>query len=153
MAFVAGCDKVPELEGGGEITQTRQQAVESQQAEESERVGQPPQLPELKPSPDPIGHLEPPPPEAYTPPTRPDLPQTIEEYLASPGWPADLAAKQASKPTSSPAVAADPPDFELIARQERFRQMVSDRQAEFDRLDPADRAQAYEDLKRKEIGE
>jgi len=151
IMLLVGCEPSASEEPVG-VTATRQQAVESTEHESVEPVQ------ELRSEPPPYVHLPPIPASAFPPPEPPPPPRTTEEKLASPDWPAELAAKEATKsaelakantgiahvPTADPA---------MIPKQERFFELVRERQAEFDAMDPETRAAVYEEIKRKELGE
>ncbi|MCL2823179.1 MAG: hypothetical protein FWD57_04245 [Polyangiaceae bacterium] len=82
---------------------------------------------------------------------------TIEERMALPNWPQQLAEKQAyadqliANAVGEP-VPMPPVDPSVIARQQRFLELVAERQAEFDALDPETREEVYAEFKMKELG-
>jgi hypothetical protein len=93
----------------------------------------------------------------------PDAPRSTEEKLQDPTWPDQLAAKRVKKEEELAGAAAEIAEYEAlpmpavspetIAKQERFRQMMEDRRAEFEAMDPEVRARTYESVKREEFGE
>ena len=148
---VAACGRQPEPEDTGQ-TSRQGQAVETSivTTVETQREMIPPSA---------IGyHADPIPGSAFPPQVPPDLPESSAENTASATWPAQLAAKQVVKeqqrakdalnrapiPTASPGMAE---------KQEQFLQIVHERQAELDALDPAAREVLYYQIKDTVIGE
>ncbi|MCL2823014.1 MAG: hypothetical protein FWD57_03400 [Polyangiaceae bacterium] len=83
---------------------------------------------------------------------------SIEERMALPNWPQQLAEKQAYKEKLYAAMVGEPApmppvDPSVIAKQQRFLELVAERQAEFDALDPETREEVYADFKMKELAE
>ena len=151
--LLVGCEPSASEEPVG-MTATRQQAVESTEHEPVEPVQ------DLQPDASPYVHLPPLPASAFPPPELPPPPRTTEEKPASPEWPAELAAKEAAKAEelakaiaitgTAPVPTADPA---IGPKQERFLEMLRERQAEFDAMDPETRDAVYYELKRKDLGE
>jgi hypothetical protein len=114
--------------------------------------------PELKPTGPLVRHDDPIPGEIFGEQVPPDAPRTTEEKLASPDWPAQLAAKQPKKAEQGLIAEANPATVPtaspgMVERQEQFLDILRQRQTELDALDPVTREQVYDDLKRKELGE
>ena len=146
---MVGCDQHDASEDTGDIDR-QGQAVEADELEEhgSESVSEPALFPSIGYGQDMVR-------DDTLPPSRiPDEYVRTEEKVTLPSWPEERAAKESAKiedaelanveqapvPTASPSV---------IARQERFLSKVRERQGEFDELDP----EAYDEMKRKELGE
>ena len=83
---------------------------------------------------------------------------TARDKLAHPLWQEMLAVKEAERDQEiarSSAEQVPPPTANptAIAKQNRFFQLVRERQAEIDSLDPETRDEVYDRLKAKELGE
>jgi len=149
--LLVGCGWTPESDRIGN-TETTQAAFESTESHRSDVA------PELEPQVAALRHLPPIPGSAFPPQLPPNVPRSTEEKLASPSWPQQRAAKEAAKADELARNEGDPEPVPtaapgIVAKQEKFLQIVRERQAEFDAYDTAERDRVYDELKRKEIGE
>lgn len=132
--------------------------VRQEERRESAAAGSIPRAPELAPR-APIGlHGDPIPGDSARAAVVPAAEaMSTEDKLRSPQWPAMLADKQREKREATkevmPALRAPRPSAGVVEQQRRFLDGVKRRQAELDALDPVEREQRYNELKRKELGE